>query len=631
VGLEDPLHPMLQRQLRRLGLSESHPPADPASWVALLQRVGRCYFDAEQDRYLLERSQTLASAEMGDLHAELRASQARLASLLSLSSDWVWEQDAQGRITWVSTHDGDERGGLAAWLLGRVPMQDLQPVADCDAIEYAARFAAREPYRNIACGVILPMGQACYVRISGQPVFEAADFRGYRGVGADITEATLAEQQVLQLARFDSLTGVANRSLFLHLLQQRLARPQPGQMALLFIDLDRFKAVNDTLGHSAGDELLKEVARRLMLLVRPDDVVARLGGDEFVVLIDGCGDPAVLSKVASRMIGQIGESVLLGDRSVQVGASIGIAVHPADGHEAGKLLKSADVAMYQAKAGGRNGFRFFTPELEQEASRHFMLEGDLRQAIARGDLCLHYQPKVELASGKLVGMEALVRWQHPRDGLLLPSAFIDLAEESGLIVPMGRWVMNETCRQMRAWREAGLNPPRCALNLSPRQLMCDTVVADLREALALQALEAGALEIEVTETALMAEPDRVQAHLSQLRALGLRVAIDDFGIGYASLSYLKRFPASSVKLDREFVMGVPDNPGDSAIVKAVTLLAHNLGMLVVAEGVETQRQLDFLREGGCDQAQGYLLGRPMPADEMTARLALEPLAQPLVA
>ena len=617
------LHPTLQRQLRRLGLTEQQPPADEAAWAALLQRVGRTYVESEQDRYLLERSQALASAEMGELHAELRSSQARLASLLQLSSDWLWEQDAQGRFTWVSAHEGQDHGGLADTLLGRVPMQDLLPVSEGDATEHAARFAVREPFRNIACGIRLPCGQALYVRISGQPVFEAGVFKGYRGVGADITEATLAEQQVLHLARFDSLTGVANRSLFLQRLEQKLARARAtgGHLALLFIDLDRFKAVNDTLGHAAGDELLKAVADRLSALVRPDDVVARLGGDEFVVLVEGCGDPAVLSKVASRMIGQVSEPVPVGNRQAQVGASIGIAMHPADGLEAGELLKSADTAMYRAKSDGRNSFRFFTSEQALQASRHFLLEGELRHAIDREELRLHYQPKFDLTSGQLAGLEALVRWQHPQQGLLQPADFIELAEESGLIVPLGRWVMHETCRQLRAWREEGLDPPRCAINLSPRQLASDSVVPDLREALALQALEAGALEVEVTESALIAEPERVQRHLTQLRQMGVRVAIDDFGVGYASLSYLKRFPASTVKIDREFVSGLPDNRGDAAIVSAVALLAHSLGMVVVAEGVETERQADFLRQAGCDQAQGYLLGRPVPPEQAAGLLA----------
>ena len=623
------LHPTLQRQLRRLGLSAAQPPADPAAWSALLERVARTYHESEQDRYLLERSQSLASAEMGDLHAELNASRARLASLLTLSSDWVWEQDHTGRITWVSTHDGDDQDALVKALLGRVPMHDLRPASDADAAEYRRRFAAREPFRNVVCAATLPSGQVLYVRVSGQPLFEADVFCGYRGVGADITEATMAEQQVLHLARFDSLTGVANRSLFLQRLEQKLARARSdgGALALLFIDLDRFKAVNDTLGHGAGDELLKETARRLTALVRPDDVVARLGGDEFVVLVEGCGDPAVLSKVASRMIGQLSEPLSLCGRTVQVGASIGIAVHPADGLEAGALLQSADAAMYQAKSDGRSGFRFFTPALAQQASKHFMLEGELRQAIDRDELRLHYQPKFDFASGRMSGLEALVRWQHPQQGLLQPDAFIDLAEESGLIVPLGRWVMAEACRQLRAWREDGLDPPRCAINLSPRQLTGDSVVSDLREALALQALEAAALEVEVTESALIADPDRVQRHLTQLRQMGVRVAIDDFGIGYASLSYLKRFPASTVKIDREFVAGLPDNQGDAAIVRAVALLAHNLGMQVVAEGVETQCQADFLREAGCDQGQGYLLGRPVPPEQLARLLAGQPAAR----
>ena len=617
-------HPLLQRQLRRLGLSAEQPPADAAAWAELLTRVGRAYAEAEQDRYLLERSQDLSSREMAELHTELRASQARLASLLSLSSDWVWEQDTTGRLTWVSLHGSDDHGELPAALVGCRPMIELPAIDDSDRQQYSARTAMHEPFRNVGCIVTLPSGDACYVRISGQPVFEAGEFRGYRGVGTDITTATVAEQKVLHLARFDSLTGVANRNLFMLRLEHKIeqARSRHGaQPALLFIDLDRFKMVNDTLGHEAGDDLLKEMARRLSELVRGEDVVARLGGDEFVVLIDGCIEPAVLSKLASRMISRIGESLLLAGRTVQISASIGIAVYPADGNDASALLKSADTAMYQAKARGKNGFCFFTTEFSVAAAHHFMLEGELRAAIDGEELRLHYQPKFEVGSGALVGMEALVRWHHPQRGLLAPVEFIDLAEECGLIVALGRWVIREACRQIRTWREAGLQPPRCAINVSPRQLASTSLVPELQEALAEWALEGGALEIEITESALMADPERAHDSLTQLRALGVRVAIDDFGTGYASLAYLKRFPATSVKIDREFVAGLPGNQGDAAIVNAVVALAHSLQMQVVAEGVESTRQLDFLRLANCDHAQGYLLGRPAPPADLADRMA----------
>lgn len=622
----DELHPLLARQLRRLDLQAGAVP-DAAGWSALLARVGRAYAEAEQDRYLLERSQALASDEMGELHAELRASQSRLASLLSLSSDWVWEQDVEGRFTWVSALDSGGHGDLARALLGRRPVQDLPPVHEADVDEYRARIAARQDFRNVACRVPLPAGGSCYVRISGQPVFEAGSFRGYRGVGADITEATQAEQQVLHLARFDSLTGLANRSLFMLRLEHKLAQPAAGRgaFALLFIDLDRFKAVNDTLGHDAGDDLLKAAAQRLAGLVRDADLVARLGGDEFVALIDGCSDPATLSRVASRMIGVLGEPLRLLGRQVQVGASIGIAVHPADGGDASTLLRHADAAMYQAKSAGRNAFCFFTRELALRASTHFLLEGELRQAIACGELRLHYQPKFGLGDGRLMGLEALVRWQHPQRGLLAPAEFIALAEDNGLIVPLGRWVLHEVCRQLRAWRAEGLDPPRCALNLSARQLAVDGLAGELQRALAGQALAATALEVEITESALLADPERAHLNLSRLREMGVHIAIDDFGTGYASLSYLKRLPAGTVKIDREFVAGLPDDEGDAAIVRAVVALGHSLGMQVVAEGVESPRQRDFLRLAGCDQAQGDLLGRPLPPQALADGL-LRPAA-----
>ncbi|MDO9285730.1 MAG: EAL domain-containing protein [Aquabacterium sp.] len=624
------LHPLLLRQLRRLGLEAGGAGPAPEAWAQLVERVSRAYADADQDRYLLERSQELASREMGALHAELHASQARLANLVALSSDWVWEQDAQGRLTYVSEEVA--RLGLdPAAMIGRPRAVDaLPPVDGSDPRDYAACLAARQPLRNFTFGSRLPNGQPLYVRISGDPVEEDGVFQGYRGVASDVTQATLAEMRVIQLARYDSLTGLANRGMFMDELERTLARArlQCTAFAVLFIDLDRFKFVNDTLGHEAGDGLLKVMAQRLTQLLRGGDMVARLGGDEFVVLMGGCVEPAALSKVASRLLTELAEPLLLCGRTVQVSASVGISLFPADGDDGATLLKHADTAMYLAKSRGKNNFQFFTADLAQRASRFFALEGDLRQALERDELLLHYQPQFDTASGALCGLEALIRWQHPQRGLVSPSEFIPLAEESGLIVPIGRWVMATACAQVRAWRDAGFEPPRCAINLSARQFAGDRLVDDLHDALALAGLESDALEVELTESALMADPDRAQLALRQLQALGVRIAIDDFGTGYSSLAYLKRFPAHTLKIDRSFVSGLPDNRDDLAITRAVIAVAHSLNMQVMAEGVETAAQLAVLRALGCEGAQGFLLGRPMPADAVLPLLkAMVPLPQ----
>jgi len=627
-----PLHPLLLRQLRKLGLGPDGHNFGPEQWVPLMERISLAYERSDQERYVIQHSNAVATEEMNQLHAELRASQARLANLVALSSDWVWEQDEQLRFTYVSA-DASATGYEPAQMMGYVrQVRQLPPVPGHDPDAFEAKVAARLPYRNFTYGLTRSDGAPLYVRISGDPIFEDGEFKGYRGVACDVTQATLNELHIIQLARFDSLTGLPNRNMFMNELQGKLfASFETGEpFAVLFIDLDRFKSVNDTLGHDVGDELLKVMARRLQGLLRDADMVARLGGDEFVVLIDACVDPAALSKVASRLLADLCEPLYLAGRKLQISGSVGISVYPADGIDAPTLLKNADTAMYLAKAQGKNNFQFFTPELAQRAAKFFALEGDLRLAVERNELVLHYQPKFEGRSGALCGMEALVRWQHPQRGLLGPGEFIELAEESGLIVPLGRWVMNEACRQLRAWRDEGLAPPVCAINLSVRQFASDSLMDDLCAALRDHQLEPAALEIEITESLLMANPEQAQAVLKRLRELGLAVAIDDFGTGYSSLAYLKTFAASALKLDRSFVDGLPRDRDDLAIAQAVIALAHSMGMEVVAEGVETEDQLGCLRELGCDQVQGYLTGRPMVAQRMTRLmpLALHPVMLP---
>jgi diguanylate cyclase (GGDEF)-like protein len=620
--MSDTLHPLLQRQLRRLGVDPAGPPPAPDTWAQLLQRVGRAYGDADADRYQLERSQALASQEMAELHQLLQASQARLANLVALSSDWVWETDADNCFTYIS--DDVARVGMdPGKLLGQPRQVDaVAPVEGHDPAAYRAAVAARRPLRDFVYGTPRPDAPPLYVRISGDPQFDGDRFTGYRGVACDVTEATLAGQQVLQLARFDSLTGLANRNMFHDELDRALRRSaqQHTGFAVLFLDLDRFKFVNDTLGHDAGDALLKVMAKRLSSLLRGVDRLARLGGDEFVVLLDQVTDPAALSKVASRLLTELAEPLQLAGRTMQISGSVGISLYPADGQDAATLLKNADTAMYLAKSRGKNNFQFFTPDLAQRAALFFTMENDLRQAIDAEQLVLHYQPVFRAGDGSLCGMEALVRWQRPGHGLVGPADFIPLAEESGLIGPIGRWVVNAACQQLRAWREAGFNPPRCAINLSARQFAGSRLVDDLRDALGTHALEAGSLGVEITEGQMMTDPERAQQTLQQLQRLGVQVAIDDFGTGHSSLAYLKRFTANTLKIDQSFVRGLPHSTEDMAIVQAVVTLAHNLRMAVVAEGVETADQLHAARRLGCDMVQGYLLARPLPAGQMAGHL-----------
>jgi len=638
----EPIHPLLLRQLRRLALHADVPPDEATAWTRLLERVSRAYTEADQDRYLLERSQQIASTEMAELYAELQAerdrlesrvrertdalqlSQGRLASLVSLSSDWIWEQDEELRFTYFSDGLKQATGVEPAQLLGRQRLLNGTVAVPPDvAADYERRLAARLPFRDLVYCLGSPGSRGVYISVSGEPIFDLdGRFKGYRGVGRDVTHQRLAEQQVLKLARYDGLTGLPNRSMFIDELERTLARARRhGEaFALFFIDLDRFKNINDSLGHGAGDQLLKVMASRLRELLRDSDLVARLGGDEFVVLLDGTVDAAALAHVARKALAAIAEPVLIESRSYQVTGSIGISLYPDDGADAATLLKNADAAMYLAKDSGKNNYQFYTAQLAAHSAQQFALEADLRAALQRDELQLHYQPKVRVDDGALVGMEALLRWMHPQRGLLAPGAFITLAEDSGLILPIGQWVLQAACRQVRAWRDAGLQVPRCAINLSARQFVTDTLVDEVQRALAEHALDASALEVEITESVLMADPQRASRTLQVLHALGVQIAIDDFGTGYSSLAYLKRFPAQTVKIDRSFVNGLPQDRDDAAITQAVIAMAHSLGLEVVAEGVETRAQLDFLMRLGCDQAQGYFIGRPVPAEQLQQRL-----------
>ncbi|MQA64308.1 MAG: EAL domain-containing protein [Alphaproteobacteria bacterium] len=434
-------------------------------------------------------------------------------------------------------------------------------------------------------------------------------------------ERKRTEQRLQAMLNYDTLTRLPNRELLLDRLTQSIATAtrQESNVALLLLDLDRFKLVNESLGQDFGDKLLCRVAAEVQTCIGDSDTLARLGGDEFVVVLSGIRGAQDAAKAATKILRKLSTPFVIDGHEVFVTASIGISLFPNDGLDKNALITNADVAMYRAKEKGRNHFQFYASSMNAATVARMALENDLRRAVERNELVLHYQPQMKCASGEIFGFEALVRWQHPELGLIPPVRFIPLAEESGLIVPIGEWVLNEACRQNKAWIDSGGKPMIVSVNLSSRQLHQERILKTVTDALGSSGLDARYLALEITESCLMHDPDDAVVTLSLLHNMGISVSIDDFGTGYSSLGYLKRFPLDALKIDRAFISEVTENPEDAAIVRAILAMAHALRLKVVAEGVETEKQLRFLRKIGCDEVQGYLLSKPLPADDFAAQ------------
>jgi diguanylate cyclase (GGDEF)-like protein/PAS domain S-box-containing protein len=438
----------------------------------------------------------------------------------------------------------------------------------------------------------------------------------------DISDRKNAEQRISYMASHDALTNLPNRTLLQDRIQQTLAHcvRRHQQAAIIFIDLDKFKAINDTLGHDVGDALLKETSARLVSHVRSDDTVARHGGDEFIILLTEICHPEDAGAIAQKLL----ESLLLPfnikNHTLYISASIGIAIYPDDGQNMETLLKNSDLAMYHAKETGRNNYQFFSAKLNELAAEKMSLLSELRHAIERNELFLTYQPVVDLPTNKLCGLEVLLRWRHPQLGLISPVNFIPLAEESGLILPIGEWVFRTVCAQVSVWLAQGYEVPRLAINLSAKQFLLPTLGDTFASILKESALNPHYIGFEITESMLVHNVEETTDTLMQFNRMGIEISIDDFGTGYSSLSYLKKFPINKLKIDKSFVDDVTQNPDDAAIVKAIIAMAHGLSILVVSEGVETQGQLDFLALQGCDQYQGYLYSKPLTALEIVTRL-----------
>lgn len=427
--------------------------------------------------------------------------------------------------------------------------------------------------------------------------------------------AAVAEKKIRHLAYHDTLTGLPNRMLFMDRIEQAIARMDRTReaFALLFIDIDHFKIINDTLGHDAGDKLLRSVTQRLRDIIRQTDTVARFGGDEFTVLLENIQKPEDTVLVTDKLLRVLHEPIIISGRDVRISASVGIAVYPQDGGDFGTLLKHADTAMYEAKQLGRNNFQFYTKSMSESAQKRLDLEASLREAISSEAFRVYYQPKYELDTGQCWGMEALIRWSHPEKGLIPPVDFIPVAEETGMIIPISEWMIRECFRQMVSWRQSGLQVANLSINISPRQFKEQDLVGLFAELLHESEIRGEDIEIEITETILLENQVKAASTLGQLKAMGIKIALDDFGTGYASLAYLKKYPIDIVKIDRSFVAGTPDDEEDCAIVRAIASLASALEKDLVAEGVENEEQIEFLKQVNCNKAQGFYWNPPLSA------------------
>jgi len=558
----------------------------------------------------------------------LFAEQERAQVMLDSIIDAVISADAIGNITYLNPNAERLTGWTKENAVGR-PFREVCPIVDATSRELAADPMALAIHQNKAvelipnCLVIRSDGNEVPIEYTAAPIHNhAGDIAGSIAVFHDVSEARAVASKMSYLAQHDALTELPNRMLLNDRITQAIAvaKRHETKLAVLFLDLDRFKRINDSLGHAIGDRLLQSVAERLAGCLRNSDTISRYGGDEFVILLPECTrrDDAALS--AEKIIATLTLPHNILSHDLHVTVSIGISVFPEDGEDADALIKNADAAMYHAKETGRNNHQFFQREMNVLAMERRLIEDSLRRSLERREFVLYYQPKVDLASGEIAGAEALLRWRHPHHGLLTPERFVPIAEDCGLMVPIGRWVLREACRQAKAWLDMGLGPTSIAVNISAVEFQNKDYIDNVRAVLKNTGLTPSALELELTESVLMKDAESAATALNALSNMGVQLAVDDFGTGYSSLSYLKRFPIDILKIDQSFVHDITTDPDDATIVRAVINMGKSLKLRVIAEGVETSEQLEFLQEEDCVEGQGYYLGRPMTADEFAKLL-----------
>ncbi|MBP1711286.1 MAG: hypothetical protein H6Q49_1488 [Deltaproteobacteria bacterium] len=549
----------------------------------------------------------------------LRQSEQKYRTILEEMDEAYFEVDLSGNYTYVNDAISRLLGYPQEELLGTTFRKQVNE--EDTALLYEAFgkiFTNGKPVRDISYKAIRKNGEIRYAEIAGFPIQnQKGEVIGFRGIGRDVTERKRSEEQIRHMATHDALTDLPNRMMFGQLLNHAIqaAKRNKRKLAVLFIDLDRFKIVNDTLGHEAGDMLLKTTAARFKQTLRAMDVVARLGGDEFVILVEEVDNPGQLVTVAQKILSAAMKPVSLMGEECRVTASVGISVYPKDGEDDQALMKTADKAMYFAKEEGKNNYQFYSEDMKSQSVEQLSLETHLRLALERNELSLNYQAKLDFKTGAITGVEALLRWHSPILGDVTPTQFIPVAEETGLIIPIGRWVMKTACAQNVAWQRQGLPPVCISVNLSLRQLRDENLIEDIKAALEDSGLAPHLLELEITESMVMHNPARMVAILTQIKDMGVRLAIDDFGTGYSSLAHIRRFPIDTIKVDRSFIRNVPDDYEDKAIIEAIISMGQTLSLTVVAEGVETQEQMNYLKEHSCNEMQGFYFSKPVAADE----------------
>jgi diguanylate cyclase (GGDEF)-like protein/PAS domain S-box-containing protein len=591
----------------------------PIGLIALLHSQPLANYQRAESILTISAARTAAELERRQAEAQMR----QLSSAVEQTADAVVITDRHGVIQYVNPAYEQITGYPLKEVLGK-------NASVVKSGEHSKGFY-EELWRTIVDGQVFrgvmvnrkKDGSLYYEEKTITPLKDAGgNIVRFVSTGKDITQRLQSEERLHHLAHHDPLTDLPNRLLLQDRLKQAML--EAGQndrlVAVMFLDLDRFKTINDTLGHDIGDALLKTVAERLAICLRPGDTVSRLGGDEFTLILANVAHVDDVTRVAQKILDQFISPFRIGGRDLFVSPSIGITLYPLDEKLPENLLKDADVAMYRAKELGGNRLQFYTPELNLRAARRLELETGLRQALERQEFILHYQPLVDMRTGRIRGMEALLRWQHPEFGLIPPLDFIPLAEEIGLIIPIGEWVLKTACAQIQAWHKTGFPTLQVAVNLSSKQLRDKNLIATVRQALAESGLEPRYLDLELTESVLMQDMEQATTILKELKAVGISFSLDDFGTGYSSLSYLKRFPIDYLKIDRSFVRDITTDPVGAGLVKAIIAMANVLRIKVIAEGVETYEQLDFLRSHGCDITQGYFCSKPLAAEDFTELL-----------